>query len=97
MKTPTSGEIPIAGDIKQSPSPPIKDGGTGNRTPMAHPSLPTRASSANSVPGVSRSAAGVGYTTTTLPIRPAPPPSGPLPPPPGATRKQSDGPEKTRR
>ncbi|KAI9671941.1 MAG: MAP kinase kinase (MEK) [Caeruleum heppii] len=82
-KTPTSGEIPIVGDIASSPTPPREVNGVGRVNP--HPGHPPRTSSANSVPGVKRTPASLGATTT-LPMRPAPP-AGPLPPAPnGAVR-----------
>ena len=48
------------------------------------PSYPPRTSSSSAVSGHSRAGGSSGMTTT-LPIRPAPPPSGPLPTPPSSS------------
>lgn len=66
-----------------------------------HPGLPPRGTTTNSVPKVTTlsapehaangpsSANGVTFTTTTLPMRPAPP-AGPLPPPPVPKKETAD-------
>ncbi|KAI9840618.1 MAG: MAP kinase kinase (MEK) [Thelocarpon superellum] len=97
-KTPTSGEIPIAGEVKQSPSD-HRGLAEVNGMPSAlrHPGHPPRTSSANGIPHVSASLArgsgpgnGIGHImTTTLPMRPAPPPTGPLPAPPSMSTPQT--------
>jgi mitogen-activated protein kinase kinase len=114
-KTPTSGEIPIAGDdVKHSPPPELvtaqhlinaDTNGTSayhaTRSSYERPMFPPRSSS-NSTLQVTRPRDGDNFspptsflgrtkdtdgfpTTTALPIRPAPPPSGPLPAPPGSS------------
>ncbi|KAI9823149.1 MAG: MAP kinase kinase (MEK) [Thelocarpon impressellum] len=83
-KTPTSGEIPIGGDVDQAT--PVRASNGVGAMPALHPGHPPRTSSANAMPGLGRmdsnGSAGPGITTTTLPMRPAPPPAGPLPAPP---------------
>ena len=96
-RTPTSGEIPIAGDIKSAPVP-QEISHTSNRVHNPHPGYPIRTSSASTVPRAApfpngssnhlppaipgtRASAGSTSNITTLPMRPAPP-AGPLPPPP---------------
>ncbi|KAI9684476.1 MAG: MAP kinase kinase (MEK) [Trizodia sp. TS-e1964] len=76
-KTPTSGEIPIAGDI--NPITPRQPELNGTKVP--HSGHPPRTSSTTSLPIQGRSA-GQMAPITSLPIRPAPPPAGPLPAPP---------------
>ena len=57
-KTPTSGEIFIAGDVKPPPPPPVppmpvpgtEDDGTARRQYNPHPGYPVRTSSASAVP-----------------------------------------------
>ncbi|KAI9788402.1 MAG: MAP kinase kinase (MEK) [Peltula sp. TS41687] len=63
--TPTSGEIPIGGDIKPSPVHHVEVNGNSTRpTPNPHPAFPMRTSSASAVPRVSASiAAGSGMLT----------------------------------
>ncbi|KAI9849086.1 MAG: MAP kinase kinase (MEK) [Sclerophora amabilis] len=102
-KSPTSGEIPIKRDMHAS-SPAPKGGAPNGNVANPHPGHPPRTSSASAmVGGVPRAGNGSvdTKTTTTLPMRPAPPPAGPLPPPPpgagppgvglkpGLTRKSS--------
>ena len=56
------------------------------------PAFPPRTSSSTAMSGHSRAGGSSGMQTTTLPIRPAPPPSGPLPPPPSSLgRSQQHG------
>lgn len=115
-KTPTSGEIPIAGD-DMKPSPPSElvvaqhlisnsdanGGGVyhGTGPTFERPIFPPRSSSNSTLQVLrprdidsysspstvlGRSKDADSFTSTTiLPIRPAPPPSGPLPPPPNAS------------
>lgn len=114
-KTPTSGEIPIAGD-DMKPSAPLEliaaqhlinsdSNGTsiyhGTGSSFERPVFPPRSSSNSTLQVLrprdsdsfsspstllGRSKDADGFTSTTiLPIRPAPPPSGPLPPPPSAS------------
>jgi mitogen-activated protein kinase kinase len=113
LPTPTSGDIPIGGgDIRSAvTSPqytdntrsPIKNGSTSlGRASGAHPGLPPRVSTTNSVPQLttlnapehtaasgSSSANAATFAPTTLPMRPAPP-AGPLPPPPVPKKENSD-------
>ena len=114
-KTPTSGEIPIAGDdMKSSPpselvaaqhptSSDAKITGVYHATgpTFERPMFPPRSSSNSTLQvirprdidsfsspstALGRSKDADGFTSTTiLPIRPAPPPSGPLPHPPNAS------------
>ncbi|KAI9809150.1 MAG: hypothetical protein M1825_002440 [Sarcosagium campestre] len=93
-KTPTSSEIPIASDIKPSPSlPSLPSPGPPPAPPKSatynnSPNLGFPQRTAASIPAIpgTRPSGGAGNTTT-LPMRPAP--SGPLPPPPAVPRKTS--------
>ena len=103
-KTPTSGEIPIAGDdMKASPpsDPPavqrvfsadVNGGGMHPKRGSAieRPNFPPRTSSTSVLMTGRPKEIDSHIPTTVLPIRPAPPPSGPLPAPPiGNSRGQS--------
>ena len=103
-RTPTSGEIPIAGEevrsVSQHDSHPIHRvmsadiNGSGlrsqSKTSTERPTFPPRTSSTSVIPDASRSDDKESFkATATLPIRPAPPPSGPLPQPPASLRGQA--------
>lgn len=97
-KTPTSGDIPIAQSEMVAAHLDMNGTGMHPSQTAAfdRQGYPVRASSGVQQstlrsreadafsPGISISSSSrdTGYTTTTLPIRPAPPPSGPLPQPP---------------
>ncbi|KAA6414062.1 MAG: STE STE7 MEK1 kinase [Lasallia pustulata] len=98
-RTPTSGEIPIAGDdMKSSPAPEIPsikhglsadvNGGMypAQAPVFDRPTFPPRTSSTSVVSTTNRPSTGDAFN---LPIRPAPPPSGPLPPPPTGSLRSS--------
>lgn len=98
-KTPTSGEIPIAGeDMKSSPAsdiPAIKRGLSADVNGGIYPTqapvydrpiFPPRTSSTSVLSTTTRPGTGDAFN---LPIRPAPPPSGPLPPPPTGSLRGS--------
>jgi mitogen-activated protein kinase kinase len=88
---------------------PTKNGSIGRAggAPF-HPGLPPRVSTTNSVPKVTTlnapdqasngpsSAGAATFSTTTLPMRPAPP-AGPLPPPPVPRKEDSDLKKESRR
>lgn len=123
LPTPTSGDIPIGGgDVRSSVTSPHR----GDRSPTrngssnlgrasgasshAHPGLPPRVSTTNSIPRLTTlnapdyslngpsSATAVSFSSTTLPMRPAPP-AGPLPPPPVPRKEngESDAKRESRR
>lgn len=56
---------------------------------QSRPTYPPRTSSSSVMSGQPRAGGSFGIQTTTLPIRPAPPPSGPLPPPPSSSLGRS--------
>lgn len=121
LKTPTSGEIPIAGDdMKPSPpsdtpaiqrSLPTDVNGSSvsaystpvsayerpffpprtSSNPVVHSIRPRDSDSFNAASGLQQRSKDIenSISTTILPIRPAPPPSGPLPPPPSASLRTS--------
>jgi len=56
---------------------------------QSRPTFPPRTSSSSVMSGNPGAGGSFGMQTTTLPIRPAPPPSGPLPPPPSSSLGRS--------
>ena len=95
-KTPTSGEIPIADDHHNPEQPAVQrvlsaqvNGSNGmlpKQSPLERPVYPPRTSS-TSVLALGRPKEQA--ESTSIPRRPAPPPSGPLPQPPGASARLS--------
>lgn len=98
-RTPTSGEIPIVGDVTNtfptSEMPSIKRGLSSDvngglyptQVPVfERPLFPPRTSSTSVLSSTNRPSAGDAFN---IPIRPAPPPSGPVPPPPTGSLRGS--------
>ncbi|KAI9813583.1 MAG: MAP kinase kinase (MEK) [Pycnora praestabilis] len=86
-KTPTSGEIPIVGDVRPFPNEAklTKEINGGQPPSVARPNFPPRTSSASNATSISgQIRKSIIGATMTLPIRPAPP-AGPLPAPPGSS------------
>ncbi|KAG9238094.1 kinase-like domain-containing protein [Amylocarpus encephaloides] len=114
LPTPTSGDIPIGGaDIRSAIASPqyVDDGRSPTKNgsmslgraggAAAHPGLPPRVSTTNSIPRVTTlngpdhasngsgpSSANAATFSTTIPMRPAP--AGPLPPPPVPKKEGGD-------